>query len=121
MLLHPTLNLLRELRQTTAARLVHSCPKDRISVQIERHAFDLQQAGVDVMNFRHVEWTEGLVAMFHRFDVLAFAWDVQEVRHLRMMTAIGVDGLYCDRPERMVATVAEFSSTAPEGAPSTET
>ena len=119
-LCHPSLDLLRDMRPTTAARLVHSCPKDRISVQIERHAFDLQQAGVDVMNFRHVEWTEGLVAMFHRFGVLAFAWDVQEIRHLRMMTAIGVDGIYCDRPERMVTTVAEFLSAATEGSPAKE-
>ena len=29
---------------------------------------------------------------------------------LREMLRIGIDGLYCDRPERMVATVAEFGT-----------
>ena len=112
---HGSISLLAHRRPTTTAKLVHSYPKDRLSVQVERHAYDLQAAGIDVMNFRHVEWTQGLVAMFHRFDLKAFAWDVQEVRHLRAMTAIGIDGLYCDRPERMVAAVSEFDATQIKG------
>ena len=60
------------------------------------------------MNFHHSEWTAGLVALFHRFDVKAFAWDTQEVRHLRSMLRLGVDALYCDRVDRMVATVSEW-------------
>ena len=54
--------------------------------------------------------TWGLVGLFHRFEVMAFAWDVQEVRHLREALRMNVDGLYCDRPERMVAIVAEWLS-----------
>ena len=42
------------------------------------------------------------------FGVQAFAWDVQEVRHLRAVLKMGIDGLYCDRPDRMVATVGEW-------------
>ena len=61
------------------------------------------------MNMHHSEWTAGLVSLFHRFDVKAFAWDTQEVRHLRAMLRIGVDAVYCDRPERMVETVNSWT------------
>jgi len=65
------------------------------------------------MNMHHTDWSAGLVALFHRFGVKAFAWDVQEVRHMRAVLAMGVDGLYSDHVERMVATVAEWSVDGP--------
>ena len=58
---------------------------------------------------RHTEWTAGLVGLFHRFGVLAFAWGAQEVRHVRAMLDVGVDGVYSDHVDRLVATVAEWS------------
>ena len=60
------------------------------------------------MNMHHSEWTAGLVSLFHRFDVHAFAWDAQEVRQLRAVLRMGIDAVYCDRPDRMVATVGEW-------------
>ncbi len=107
---YPIVEDLAAIRADTTARLVHSFPKERLGVGLEQHARNLQVAGVDVMNFRHTEWTAGLVALFHRFDIKAFAWDVQEIRHLREMTRIGIDGLYCDRPQRMVETVTQVAT-----------
>ncbi len=52
----------------------------------------------------------GLVGLFHRFGVQAFGWDAQEVRHLRELLAMGIDGVYSDHVARMVATVGEFSA-----------
>jgi glycerophosphoryl diester phosphodiesterase len=107
----PHLDELRALRaDATDVRLVHSTPRRRLPDSLERHAADLAAAGLDAMNLRHSEWTKGLVALFHRFDLRAFAWDVQEVRHLRAMLEIGIDAVYCDHVERMVATVAEWSA-----------
>ena len=97
--------------------LVHSQTRGRLPSGIERHAADLAAAGIDAMNMHHSEWSRGLVALFHRFDVRAFAWDVQEVRHLRSMLRVGVDAVYCDSVDRMVGTVAEW--TTDEG-PGTE-
>jgi glycerophosphoryl diester phosphodiesterase len=57
------------------------------------------------MNMHHSEWTKGLVALFHRFEVQAFAWDAQEVRHLVAMQQMGIDAVYCDHVERMVETI----------------
>jgi glycerophosphoryl diester phosphodiesterase len=105
----PSVGLLGALRATTAARLVHSQRRDHIKTPLERHAYELSNLGIDAMNMHHSDWTAGLVALFHRFDVRAFAWDVQEVRHLRAVLQMKVDGLYCDRPDRMVATVGEWT------------
>jgi glycerophosphoryl diester phosphodiesterase len=105
----PELDLLRQLRPADDVRLVHSARRRAIATPLERHAADLANAGIDAMNMHHTDWSGGLVSLFHRFDVRAFAWDVQEVRHLRAALAIGVDALYCDRPDRMVAVVSEWS------------
>ncbi len=104
----PDVDLLRRLRPEARVKLVHSHRRNAISAPLERHAFDLSQAGIDAMNLHHTEWSAGLVSLFHRFDVRAFAWDTQEVRHIRAVLAMGVDAVYCDRPDRMVATVSEW-------------
>jgi len=104
----PDVALLRELRREQHVRLVHSDRRHAIGTPLERHAFELASAGIDAMNLHHTEWTAGLVSLFHRFDVRAFAWDTQEARHIRAVLAMGIDAIYCDRPDRMVATVAEW-------------
>jgi glycerophosphoryl diester phosphodiesterase len=104
----PDVALLRSLRDEKPVKLVHSERRNAISTPLERHAFDLASAGIGAMNLHHTEWTAGLVSLFHRFEVKAFAWDTQEVRHLRAVLAMGIDAVYCDRPDRMVATVSEW-------------
>jgi glycerophosphoryl diester phosphodiesterase len=111
----PTVGHLAARRATTRARLVHSERRDQIRTPLERHAYELSNLGIDAMNMHHSDWTAGLVALFHRFGVRAFAWDVQEVRHLRAVLRMNIDGLYCDRPDRMVATVGEWASGAATG------
>ena len=104
----PRVGMLAAKRADTSARLVHSQRREHIGTPLERHAYELSNLGIDAMNMHHSDWTAGLVALFHRFDVRAFAWDVQEVRHLRAALKMHVDGIYCDRPDRMVATVGEW-------------
>ena len=104
----PDVEVLRPLRAEPAVKLVHSDRRRAIPVPLERHAYDLASIGIDAMNMHQSEWSAGLVSLFHRFDVKAFAWDAQEVRHLRAMLRIGVDAVYCDSPERMVTTVRSW-------------
>jgi glycerophosphoryl diester phosphodiesterase len=114
-LCHPSVPFLAELRERTPdVKLVHSRRRRHIEAPLERHAADLAESGVDAMNLHFTEWTAGLVALFHRFDVRAFAWDVQEVRHLRKMLRMNVDAVYCDRVDRMVAVVSEWSEPRDE-------
>lgn len=107
----PSRRRLRELREKArGVHLVHSTFRRHLPEPLERHAADLARHGIEAMNLHHSEWTRGLVELFHRFDVRAFAWDVQEVRHLHAMLRIGIDAVYCDHVERMVGTVAEWST-----------
>ena len=106
----PSVSRLRALReQSTAVKLVHSTRRASISGPVERYAANLADAGLDVVNLHHTEWTAGLVELFHRFGVRAFAWDAQEVRQIRAVLTMGVDAIYSDHVDRMVATVAEFT------------
>jgi glycerophosphoryl diester phosphodiesterase len=104
----PDLDELRRLRAEPAVKLVHSTRRRRIEVPLERHAHDLSEIGVDAINLHHTEWSAGLVSLFHRFGVRAFAWDTQETRHIRAVLRMHIDAVYCDRPDRMVAVVREF-------------
>jgi glycerophosphoryl diester phosphodiesterase len=107
------LNVLRGLRAERRVKLVHSTRRRSISAPLERHAHELASAGIDAMNLHHTEWTAGLVSLFHRFGLRAFAWDVQEVRHIRGVLRMDIDGIYCDRPDRLVATVGEWVPDSP--------
>ena len=104
------LGTLRALPSGGEVKLVHSERRRAITTPLERHAHDLANEGIAAMNMHHTDWSGGLVSLFHRFGVLAFAWDTQEVRHLRAALAMGVDAVYCDRPDRMVAIVGEYTS-----------
>jgi glycerophosphoryl diester phosphodiesterase len=91
------------------AHLVHSVRRRNIDVPLERHAARLADLGIAVINMHRADWTAGIVGLFQRFELQAFAWDVQEARHLRELLGMGIDGLYSDHVARMVATVGEFS------------
>lgn len=109
----PDLEVLGDLRapcSRVGAHLVHSQRLGGLSTPTERHAADLAVSGIDAMNFHHSEWTAGLVALFGRFGLRSFAWDAQEVRHLRAVLNMGVAAVYCDRPERMVSTIAQWAA-----------
>lgn len=90
-------------------RLVHSPGRGRVApATFERLAADLATDGIDALNLHHTDWTAGVVSLLHRFGLRTFAWDVQEMRHLRAVLAIGIDGIYSDRVDRMLAAVGEW-------------
>jgi len=103
------MKLLAELREGNPdVRIVNSRRREKIEGSIEMHAARLAELGVDAMNMHYTDWTAGLVALFHRFEIRAFSWDLQHVRHLRAALAMGIDAVYSNRVDRMVATVAEW-------------
>jgi glycerophosphoryl diester phosphodiesterase len=71
----------------------------------ERRAAQLAEAGVDAVNLHHTEWTGGLAALFHRFEVLCFGWDAQHERILDSLLDAGLDAVYSDHVDRMVASL----------------
>ncbi|NNE74321.1 MAG: glycerophosphodiester phosphodiesterase [Acidimicrobiales bacterium] len=89
-------------------RIVDSTRHKRISEGPERRAADLANWGIDAINMRQDDWTGGLTTLFHRFDVLAFAWDVQFDRTLAATLDIGIDAVYSDHVDRMVDALTSF-------------
>ncbi len=90
-------------------RLVHSMGRRAYGDALERHASTLVRAGVAALNLREAEWSLGLVTLAHRFDLRAFAWDAQEYRRIRAVLEMGVDAIYSDHVDRLVAAVGEWS------------
>jgi glycerophosphoryl diester phosphodiesterase len=89
-------------------RLVHSMGRRAYGDALERHASTLAKVGVAALNLREAEWSLGLVTLTHRFDLRAFAWDAQEYRRIRAVLEMGVDAIYSDHVERLVAAVGEW-------------
>lgn len=105
-----------ETRQVSAwrevnaqVRLVDSTFLGHMPHGPERRAAELAEAGVDAVNLHHSEWTGGLVALFHRFEVLCFGWDAQHPRMLDGLLDAGVDAVYSDHVDRMVDALARAS------------
>jgi glycerophosphoryl diester phosphodiesterase len=69
----------------------------------ERHAAALAQAGITGINMHYSDWTPGLVALFHRFDLVCFGWDAQFPRMVSALVGFGIDGVYSDDVEMMMS------------------
>lgn len=106
---HPDLNVLCDWRDRVPdARLVNSTALDDMEFGPERRAAELAAARIDAVNLRQQQWTGGLTTLFHRFDVLCFGWDAQHERQIARLIDLGVDALYSDYVDRMVAVAATF-------------
>jgi glycerophosphoryl diester phosphodiesterase len=82
-------------------RLVHSTRLRRLRSGPERHVAAMAERRVHVLNMPYDDWNGGLVALCHRFGVLAFGWGAQHPRQLRELLRMGCDGVYSDHPERL--------------------
>jgi glycerophosphoryl diester phosphodiesterase len=93
-------------------RLVDSTRMRSVKEGPERRAASLAGAGVDAINLHHSDWTGGHTTLFHRFGLLALAWDAQLDRVLDELLDIGIDGVYSDHVDRMTAAIARATGSA---------
>lgn len=100
-LCHPDLEVLLPLR-IHGIRLLQSTRLHRIKEGPERRAADLASKQIDGINLHHTDWNGGLVALFHRFDRLAFGWDLQYEHLLRPALRMGLDAVYSDHVDVMM-------------------
>lgn len=108
-LVHDDLDVLADLREAApGARLVNEASLGRLPHGPERRAAELAAARVDAVLLAEAEWGGGLVTLFHRFEVLAFASDAQHERQLVRLIDMGIDAVVGDHVERMVAVAATF-------------
>ncbi len=107
---HSDLDLLARWRQNAPdVRLVNSVRLARIEGPVERRAADLARVGINAINMARPDWSGGLTTLFHRFGVLAFGWDAQHTHHIAELIDMGIDAVYSDHVERMVAALAAFA------------
>lgn len=105
-LCHPDWKVAASWRELSPhVKLVDSTRLGRMEGRPERHVARSAEAGIDAVNLHHSDWSPGLVAMVHRFEMLAFGWDVQFERTIANLLDTGIDGVYSDHVDRMIAVV----------------
>ncbi len=93
------------------ARLLLSTRLDRIKEGPERRAATLARDRIDGINLNRRDWNGGLVVLAHRFELVAFGWDMQLEHELRDGLRMGLDAVYSDHVDVMVdAMKAEIGS-----------
>ena len=109
-LCHPGVTELADLRShDPVVKLVNSTRVSRMKNGPERRAANLSAAGIDAVNLHHTDWNGGLMALFHRFERVAFGWDMQFEHVLRPAIRMGIDGVFSDHVDVMVdALAAEY-------------
>lgn len=83
-------------------QLVDSSRLSTIKEGPERRVARLAELGVMGLNMHHSDWNGGLVALTHRFERLAFAWDAQFEHTMAGLLRMGIDAIYSDWTDRMV-------------------
>jgi glycerophosphoryl diester phosphodiesterase len=112
-LIHPAVSQLMEWREAwPEVRLVNRARLRQLRQGAERRAAELAEAQVDAVSLPYTDWSRGLVALFHRFDRLAFAFGVQQPRELRELIKMGLDAVTTDHIDRMADVASPRSEEA---------
>jgi len=106
---HPDWTLLASWRELSpAVKLVDSTRLSRMSEGPERHAADVARAGIDAINLHHRDWSGGLITLVHRFELYALGWDLQFDRTLAAVLEVGIDGVFSDHTDVMMAAINRY-------------
>jgi glycerophosphoryl diester phosphodiesterase len=106
-LCEPRLERVLELRagfdeqQLSQVRLLQTTRLEWISGTPERRAEYLARHRIDGINLHRTDWNGGLVALVHRFGLMAFGWDHQHEHDLRTGLRMGLDAVYSDHVDVM--------------------
>ncbi len=114
-LCHADLAVLTDWRPRTTAKLINSTRVQDLPGGLERRAAELQQRAIDGLNLFHRDWSGGRVTLLHRFDRLALAWGVRYEREVAEVVDAGIDAVYSDHVDRMMAVIAEFYGPSSSG------
>jgi glycerophosphoryl diester phosphodiesterase len=108
-LAHDDLEVLAGWRdRAPGVRLLNTTSVEALPLGPERRAAELAAARVDAVALPEDDWSGGLVTLFHRFEVLAFADGAHYERQLARLIDMGVDAVSGDHVERMAAVAATF-------------
>ena len=96
------LDLLR--RRTAHVRLICSTGPRRLG-GLRSLVPRLAELDVDVVNLHWLDWTARRFDLVRGSGLLGFGWDAQEDVAIDHLLAIGIDAIYADRPDHLVARV----------------
>ncbi|WP_045876283.1 glycerophosphodiester phosphodiesterase [Pseudofrankia sp. DC12] len=85
----------------------------RASGGIGPYARSLVEAGANALNLRSRDWvapTAAMAGVAHDHGLLAFGWDAQRPATLRRLLGYGLDAVYSDHVDRLVAATANSSA-----------
>ena len=109
-LCHPNCDLLISKRELTRkCKLVDSTRLVKIKEGPERRAATLSANGIEAFNMHYSDWNGGLVALFHRFNIVSFGWDMQHEAVIENGVRMGLYGVFSDWPDRMVEVINKQS------------
>ncbi len=89
--------------QDWAVRILQTTRLERVKEGMERRVSRLAGVGIDGINLHRTDWNGGLVALVHRFGLVAFGWDLQHDHELLAGLRMGLDAVYSDHVDRMEA------------------
>ncbi len=87
------------------ARLVESARRGRIPEGLAARAAALKALGIDALNLPVRDWDTQGVDEVHEAGLLAFGWDAQSPRDIDQGLQTGLDGLYSDHVDRLMAAI----------------
>jgi glycerophosphoryl diester phosphodiesterase len=106
---HDDVGLLAELRgHSREVRLVCSTRPRRVPGGVAGIGALLERLAAlpaDTLNMHWRDWTPSLVAATHEAGLRAFGWDAQTEAAVKRLVGLGIDGLYADHPDLLVARV----------------
>jgi glycerophosphoryl diester phosphodiesterase len=104
---HEDLGLLSGLRAASPrVRLVCSTRPRRIPEGVAERIGQLGERRIDALNMHWRDWTTERVERCHDVGVAAFGWDAQDAAAMERLLGMGVDAIYSDFPDRLVARIA---------------
>lgn len=102
----PSRRLIKRWRAwSSEVHLVDSAPLATFLADPAARISALAPVGADALNIHHRGWTATHVAAVHAIERRVFAWDAQRRPVLDRLIALGVDGIFSDHVDRMMAAV----------------
>jgi glycerophosphoryl diester phosphodiesterase len=98
------------------AKLVESSRLSRMGEGLEARAAILRDAGIAALNLHCRDWDRERVAAVHEAGILAFGWDAQSRLEITRLLEFGIDAVYSDHVDRLMAAIASHSGSGSAGA-----
>jgi glycerophosphoryl diester phosphodiesterase len=94
---------------TAGAHLVESTHTNWMSEGLGPRAAALDAAGIHAINLHGSDWNAERLKEVHQAGLLGFGWDAQSKAEILRLLDLGLDGLYSDHVDRMVAAIRSRS------------